>query len=161
MRAIEVELGPPWPSYRSFVESVAASDAQPGQAKAKRDSEAIAGSTVEAGCFGESRCVLRFLNGWHLLAEAQDFDVRWVVSELEPPVVEPVSTRRFRSPKSRSEWDFDPQFMIATILGSELITLRVTGRALLVYTRGNDIFWLAAYQEHGSGVDVLHAIFET
>lgn len=161
MRTIEIEPGPPWPSYSSFAESVAAADAQPEQAKAKRDSGAIAGSTLEAGYFGEARCVLQFSNGWHLLAEARDFGVHWVVSDREAPVVEPVSPRRVRILKAGHEWDFDPNSLIATILGSELVMLRVTGRALLVYTRGNDIFWLAAYQEHGSGNDFLHAIFET
>lgn len=161
MRTIEIELGPPWPSYSSFAESVAGADAQPEQAKAKRDSEPIAGSTLEAGEFGESRCVLRFSNGWHLLAEAHEFNVQWVVSEQEPPPVEPVSPRRVRSLKSGREWDFDPNSMISTILGSELVMLRVTGRAFLVYTRRNDIFWLTAYKEHGSGRDLLHAVFET
>jgi hypothetical protein len=161
MQPIEIELGPPWPSYSSFAESVAAADAQPGQAKAKQDSQAIAGSTLESGQFGQSRCVLQFSNGWHLVAEARDFHVDWAVSDLDPPAVEPVAPRRIRSVKSGREWEFDPTSMISSVIGSELVMLRATGRALLVYTRSNGILWLSAYRELASRQDLLHAVFET
>ena len=161
MEAIEIELGPPWPSYSSSTASVAAADVQPEQAKVKQDSELIAGSILECGQFAQSRCVLQFSNGWHLLAEAREFHVQWAVSDREPPAIEPVSATRVRSVKSGREWEFDPQSMIVRILQSELVMLRVTGRAFLVYTRGNDILWLTAYRDRGSGRDLLHAVFET
>lgn len=160
MRTTEIEFGPPGPSYNSFAESVAAAEAQPEQAKAKLDSEAIAGSELEAGKFGQSRCTLQFSNGWHLLAQARDFGVPWAISERGTEVVEPVPRRRLRSAGSGREWEFDPNAMIGSLLGSEFVMLAVTDRALLVYTRGNDILWLRACKERSSGWDFLYACFD-
>jgi hypothetical protein len=56
---------------------------------------------------------------------------------------------------------FDPGSMLAAISGSEFVLLAVTGRDLLVYTRGNDIFWLSALREKQSGDDLLYAFFES
>ena len=158
MQTIEIEFGPPWPSYDTFAESVAAAEAQPEQAKAKLDSQSIRGTTLVSGQFSKSSCVLSFSNGWHLYAEARAFHIRWEVHGREVPAVVPVGPRRFRSPQGR-EWDFNPGAMLAEIQGAEFVMLRVTARELLVYTRGHDIFWLSAYRERG-GEDVLHAVFE-
>lgn len=161
MQTIEVEFGPPWPSFNTLAESIAGAEAQPEQAKAKRDSVEIAGAALEGGRFGLSSCVLRFSNGKHLLVEARGFRVDWTISEGEEPTIQPVPRRRLRHSDSDQDWEFDPNEMISTITGSELVMLAATGLAFLVYTRGNEIFWLGAYQDRETGSDLLHAVFET
>ena len=158
MHTIEIEFGPPWPSYDTFAEAVAAAESQPEQAKAELDSQSISGSNVLSGQFGASSCVLTFSNGWHLFVEARGFHTWWHVHEAEGPLVEPVPPRRLRSPQGR-EWEFDPNAMLSEIYGAELVMLRVTTRELLVYTRGHDIFWLSAFRDR-AGHDLLHAVFE-
>lgn len=161
MQTIEVEFGPPWPSYSTFAESIAGAEAQPEQAKAKRDSIEIAGAVLEGGRFGHSSCVLRFSNGKHLLIEAREFRVDWTVSEGDEPTIQPVARRQLRHSPSDQGWEFDPNEMLSTITGSELVMLAVTGPVFLVYTRGNEIFWVSAYQDRKTGSDLLHAVFET
>lgn len=161
MRLVEVEFGPPWPSYSTFADAIAGAKAQPGQVKAKRDSLQIAGSVLEEGQFGQSSCLLRFSNGKHLLVEARQFQVDWTVAEGPAPTIQVVPRRRLRHSDSAQEWDFDPNEMISVITGSELKMLAVTGPTLLVYTRGNEIFWLSAYRERSTGANFLHVIFET
>ena len=162
MHTTDIEIGPPWPTYNTFEEAIAASDDQPGQAKAKRDSLEIAGAILESGLFGLSSCVLHFSNGKNLLAEARDFHVEWVVSEGDAPTIVPVPCKHLRHTKSDQRWNFDPGEMLSEIIGSELVMIRVAvDRDLLVYTRGNEIFWLSAYRECASRSDLLHAVFET
>ncbi len=108
MQTIEIDYGPPWPSYDTFAEAVAAAERQPEQAKAKLDSQPIRGSTVLSGEFGASTCALTFSNGYHLFVEAQGFHTWWHVREGEPPVVEPAPLRLLRSSQGR-EWEFDPE----------------------------------------------------
>lgn len=82
----------------------------------------------------------------------------WHIGVGDPPRVVPTPTKRFRSPKLR-EWTFDPDAMISEITGAEFVELGYTNRSLLVYTRGNEIFYMSAYKEKGGG-NLLQAVFE-
>jgi len=157
MQLIEIELGPPWPTYNSFSESIAGADAQPEQVAAKRDSREIAGAVLESGHFGLSSCLLSFSNGRHLFVEARDFRVEWSVLEGEVPEIHLVPARDLRFVGSDQSWLFDPIAVISEITNSELVMLAATGPRLLVYTKGNEILWLTASREHASGRDLVYA----
>lgn len=161
MQIIDVEIGAYWPSFNTAAEAIAATSAQPEQAKAKLDSVELSDAVLQGGMFGSSTCVLSFSNGKHLLIEACDFRVCWTVSAGEKPSVQPVPRKLLRHFDSDQHWEFDPNEMISTILGTEFAMLAVTGPSFLVYTRGNSIFWLSAYKDQATGSDLLHACFET
>jgi hypothetical protein len=160
MQTVELDLGPPPPSYGSFAESVEGAEAQPEQALAKSDSALIGEARLQSGQFGTSSCLLSFSNGLNLVAQAHDFQVHWKVSEAEPSPISAVAPRRLLF-KSGLVAAFDPSSMLDEITSSEFVMLAVTGRDLLVYTRGNEIFWLSAYREKASANDLLYAFFET
>jgi hypothetical protein len=159
MQIVELDLGPPPPSYRRFDEAVAGAEAQPGQAQAKLDSIRLAEARLEGGRFGASSCLLTFSNGLHVVAFAEDFRVTWQVFDSQPPPISLVPPRQLRFTSGMVP--FDPCSMLAAIAGSKFHMLAVTGRDLLVYTRGNEILWLSAYRERESGDDLLYAFFET
>ncbi|MEM1438211.1 MAG: hypothetical protein AAF545_06035 [Pseudomonadota bacterium] len=158
MKTIDIEFGPPPPSYDTFEAAVAAANVAPEQLRADRESKHLIGSSVEDVRFGTTDCVITFSNGQFLHALARAFHVEWRIGNGVPPSVQPVPVRRLRFPRV-GEQDFDPGSIIQVILGAAFARLGYSNRSFLVYTRGNEIFSMSAYRERGGG-DLLYAFFD-
>lgn len=160
IESVEVEFGPPPISYDSLQKAVAGAETEYGQDRAKADTARIGKTIIAGGVFGDSSCLIAFANGWNLTVEAINFQVEWKLQNGTSIDVEAATRKKLLFGSGNTEI-FDPNEMLAEIIGSEFIQIAITGRNVLVYTRANEIFWFGAWRNKTSNEELLHVCFET
>ena len=162
MRVIPVEPYPVRDTYASFEGAIAGALRHPLQAQAQADAAAFFGACVADAWWTDTDCVVQFSNGrlLHIWADGQV--ARWAVTDT-PPTLDAAATERIGAPAVLCRWPpvvgdrvWDRSALAAKRVGSEFVRLFVTGGALLVYCRGQLIWWFSAARRTDLGVSILH-----
>lgn len=160
MRIIPVESYPLRESYDSFGGAIAGALNDPLQPKAKADTVKLLGSRVEDAWWTDTACVIRFSNGLWLHIRVEDEAVCWSLLEVPPSLAVPEPVR-IGSPAVMLRWPnmgdhvMNRSELAAKRLGSEFTQLFVTSGALLVYCRGQLIWWFSAVRQTETGCPFL------
>ena len=161
VRIIPVEPYPVQETYSSFAAGVAGALRHPLQLQAQEDTATLLNARVADTWWTDTDCVVEFSNDRLLHVWADGQVARWVVTET-PPVLGRSAVERIGAPAVLCKWPvvgdevWDRSALAAKRLGSEFVRLFVTGGALLVYCRGQLIWWFSAVRRTDMGVPILH-----
>jgi hypothetical protein len=161
VRVIPVEPYPVRDTYASFEGAIAGARRHPLQAQAQADTAALLQARIEDVWWTDTECVVQFSNArvLHIWADAEV--ARWAVVDT-PPALDDAAVERIGAPAVTCKWSvvgdevWDRSAMAAKRLGSEFLRLFVTGGALLVYCRGQLIWWFSAVRRTDLGTSILH-----
>jgi hypothetical protein len=162
VRVIPVEPYP-FETYPSFEGAITGALRHPLQSQARADTAALLNTRVADTWWTDTDYVVEFSNGRLLHVWADGQVARWVVTET-PPALDAVE--RIGAPAALCQWPvvgdavWDRSALAAKRLGSEFVRLFVTGGALLVYCRGQLIWWFSAARRTDLGVSILHVCEE-
>jgi len=156
MRTLAVESFPLRESYGSFEGAIAGALNDPLQPKAKADTVKVLGSCVEDAWGTDTDCAIQFSNGIWLHIRVEDEAVSWSLLETSPSLAVP-EPERVGSPAVTLRWPnvgdhiMNRSELAAKRIGSEFTRLFVTSGALLVYCRGQLIWWFSAVRQTETG----------
>jgi hypothetical protein len=161
VREIPVEPYPVHKTYSTFEGAIVGALRHPLQPQAQADTASLLKASVADTWWTDTDCVIEFSNDrWlHMWVDGQV--VRWEVTGI-PPVLAGAAVERIGAPAILCRWPvtgdelWDRSALAAKRLGSEFLRLFVTGGALLVYCRGQLIWWFSAVRRTDLGVSILH-----
>ena len=161
MRIIPVEPYPLREVYSSFEEGIAGALRDPLQPQAQADTAKLLGARVADAWWTDSDCVIRFSNERLLHIWVVGPVVRWVVLDTTPELPGTV-VERIGAPAIICRWPalgdeiWDRSALATKRVGSEFVRLFVTSGALLVYCRGQLIWWFSAAHREDMNLPMLH-----
>jgi hypothetical protein len=161
VRVIPVEPNPVRETYSSFAAAVAGALRHPLQPQAQADTATLLKARIADAWWTDTDCVVQFSNERFLHVWAHGQVARWVVRET-PPTLDEATVERIGAPAVLCRWPVmgdevcDRSALAAKRLGSEFVRLFVTGGALLVYCRGQLIWWFSAARRTDLGLSILH-----
>ena len=160
MRTISVDSYPLRESYGSFAGAIAGALNDPLQPKAKADTAQLLGARVEDAWWTDTDCVIRFSNSLLLHIRVEAEALSWQLLEA-PPLLEETAIERIGAPAVALRWPnlgdhiMDRSALAAKRLGCEFTLLFVTTGHLLVYCRGQMIWWFSAIRRTDTGRSFL------
>jgi hypothetical protein len=165
VRIIPVEPYPLQDTYATFEGAIAGALRHPLQALAQADTAAFFGASVADAWWTDTDYVVQFSNGRLLHIWADGEVARWTVTHTAPTL--DAAMERIGAPAVLCRWPpvlgdrvWDRSALAAKRVGSEFVRLFVTGGAMLVYCRGQLIWWFSAVRRTDLGVSILHVCEE-
>ncbi len=161
MRVIPVEPYSVQETFPSFEGAIAGALRHPLQPQAQSDTAALLKARVADTWWTDTDFVVQFSNERLLHVWANDQVARWSVT-YSPPVLDGAAVERIGAPAVLCRWPvvgdevWDRSGLAAKRLGSEFVRLFVAGSALLVYCRGQLIWWFSAVKRTDLGLSILH-----
>lgn len=161
MRVIPVEPYPLQQTYPTIEGAIAGARRHPLQPQAQADTAALLKARVADTWWTDTDCVVSFSNDRLLHVWADGQVVRWAMTDTPPPL-DGVAVERIGAPAVLCQWPvvgdavWDRSALAAKRQGSELVRLFVTGGALLVYCRGQLIWWFSAIRRTDLSLSILH-----
>ena len=161
MRVIPVEPYPVQDAYPGFEGAIAGALRHPLQSQARADTLAFLGARVADAWWTDTDCVIRFSNERLLHIWVDGHMVRWGVADTSPELSGAV-VERIGAPAVICRWLVsgdevrDRSALAAKRVGSEFVRLFVTGGALLVYCRGQLIWWFSAVHRTDTNLPMLY-----
>lgn len=159
-RVVPVEPYPLRESYDTFEGAIAGPLRDSLQPKARADTARLLGSRVMGAWWTDTDCVIRFSNGLLLHVRVDLGGVSWELVDAPPELVES-ETERIGAPAVTLRWPvvgdrvMDRAELAAKRMGSEFEQLFVTSGTLLVYCRGQLIWWFSAVRRTDTGQPLL------
>jgi hypothetical protein len=156
MQVVPVEPGPAPPAYDNFEGAIVGALTDSLQPKAKTDTAKLLGTQITDTYWTDTECVIRFSNDLLIHIRVDNGAVNWDVTG-EPPTLDPAKVERVGAPAVLTRWPDNIEHiwhrsaMAAKRLGSEFQQLFVTSGALLVYCRGQLIWWFHAVHRLDDG----------
>jgi hypothetical protein len=161
VRVIPVEPYPVQETYPSLEGAIAGALRHPLQSQAQADTATLLKARVADTWWTDTDCVVQFSNDRLLHVWADSQVARWAVTDT-PPVLDGTVVERIGAPAVLCRWPvvgeevWDRSALAAKRLGTEFVRLFVTGGALLVYCRGQLIWWFSAARRTDLDVSILH-----
>ena len=158
-QSMPIEFEPP-PSSSSFGGAIAAAQNDPLQPKASIDTKTLLGSRIADVYWTDAACIIRFSNDRSLHVRSTGTAVEWNVTD-DTPQLDSLPNQRIGSQSvlirfpNRTEYVWDRSAIAAVRIGCEFEQLYVTSGALLLYCRGQLIWWFHAGRRADTGQPLL------